>query len=107
MATMVSVDDNSFDREVLESPVPVIVDFSAPWCGPCKVLEPVLEELAREYADKLKVVKVNVDEARQVAARYGVLSVPTLLFVKDGRVQDQVVGAVPKAQIAQRLDKLV
>lgn len=107
MSGMPALDEASFEREVLRSPLPVLVDFSAPWCGPCRVLEPVLAELAGEYAGRLKVVRVNVDEAPRVAARFGVLSVPTLLFVRDGQVRDQVVGAIPKAQIVERIEKVL
>ncbi len=107
MSGMPALDEASFEREVLRSPLPVLVDFSAPWCGPCRVLEPVLAELAKEYAGRLKVVRVNVDEAPRVAARFGVLSVPTLLFVRDGQVRDQVVGAIPRAQIVERIEKVL
>ncbi len=106
MATqaIVHLTDDSFDPTLAGHSEPVIVDFWAEWCGPCKAIAPVLEELALEYAGRVTIGKVNVDEHPGLAARFQVRSIPTLLFFKGGRVVDQVIGAVPKAQIRKRLD---
>ena len=102
--TILHLTDASFDSTLAERQEAVVVDFWAEWCGPCKAITPVLEELAQEYAGKVTIVKLNVDEHPGVAARFQVRSIPTLLFFKGGRVVDQVIGAVPKAQIKKRLD---
>jgi len=94
----INVNDESFDSEVLKSEVPVLVDFWAPWCGPCKMAAPVLEKIAGEYQGKLKVCKLNVDEARQTAIEHGIMSIPTLNIFKDGQVIDQIVGVRPNYQ---------
>ena len=98
--------DRSFDEAVLANPA-MVVDFWAPWCGPCRVVAPVLDELAREYEGRATVATVNVDEQATLAGRFGVRSIPTLLFFKDGAVVDQVVGAVPAAELRKRLDAVV
>jgi thioredoxin 1 len=97
------VTDNNFAAEVLESPQPVLVDFWAPWCGPCRIIAPHLEELDNER-DDLTVVKLNVDDNPQVAAKYGIMSIPTLILFKNGEVAKQVVGALPKARLQQELE---
>ncbi len=105
-AKILKLTDADFDAQVKTQPL-LVVDFWAEWCGPCRVIAPVLEELAGEYADRLVVGKVNVDENRQVAARFGIRSIPTLLFFRDGARVDQVVGAHPKATIKGKIDQLL
>jgi thioredoxin 1 len=107
MAKPVDVTDAQFETEVLQSPVPVLIDFWAPWCGPCRVIAPVVEELAGTYGGRLKVVKMNVDDNPETPARYGVRGIPNLLFLKDGEVKDQLIGAVPKAQLIRAIDTLL
>lgn len=96
-----------FETEVLQSDVPVVVDFWAIWCGPCKAIAPHVEAIANEYQGRAKAVKVNVDEEPELALRYGIQSIPTLLFFKDGKVQDMIVGVVPKQTIVQKLEALL
>ena len=98
---------NDFKTEVVESDTPVLVDFWAEWCGPCKVIAPVVEELAKDYEGKVKFGKVNVDDHNMVASEYGVRSIPTLLIFKNGAVVNQIVGAVPKEKITAILDTVV
>jgi thioredoxin 1 len=100
--TSVTVD--TFDQVVLQAPNLVMVDFWATWCGPCKIVAPVVEELAHEYAGKVNFAKVNTDENPDLASRYNIRGIPTLIFYKDGKVLDQVVGAVPKAQLKSKID---
>ena len=99
---VVPADESSFGAET-DASVPVLVDFWAPWCGPCRMVEPVLAQLAAEHAGELKVVKVNVDENPSLASRYQAMSIPLLVIMRDGQEADRIVGAVPKAQIEQRL----
>ena len=101
------VTDDSFSNEVLNSELPVLVDFWAEWCGPCKMVSPIVEELANEYNGKVKVAKLDVDSNPQTATNYGIRGIPTLLMFKDGSAVDQIVGAVPKTHIAERLDKII
>lgn len=103
MEEAMDVTDDTFDVEVLQSPVPVMVDFWATWCGPCRMVSPIVEELAKEYAGRLRVRKVDVDRQQGSAAKYDVRSIPTLLFFKAGRVVDQIVGAVPKKTIVEKI----
>ncbi len=101
---IVHVTDATFETEVLKSAQPVLIDFWAPWCAPCRAIAPVLEDLAGEYAGRLKVVKINVDDNPQTPARYGVRGIPNLLIIKGGQVKDQIIGAVPKGQLVRALD---
>lgn len=102
---MIEFTAQDFDEKVLSSDLPVLVDFWAEWCGPCHMVTPTLEEIAAEYKDKVTVGKLNVDQHPGIAARYGIRSIPSILLFKQGQVDNQIVGAVPKAQITQILDK--
>jgi thioredoxin 1 len=99
--------DDNFDGEALKSDLPVVVDFWAAWCGPCRMIAPIIEQLAEEYNGKVKVGKLDVDENQGVAIKYGVRSIPTVLFLKGGQVVDTVIGAVPKSMFVEKLAKLV
>jgi thioredoxin 1 len=102
-----AVTDDTFETEVLKSDTPVLVDFWAEWCGPCKMIAPIVEELGKEYEGKLKVVKVDVDSNTKYATQYGIMSIPSLLFFKNGEVVDQIVGAVTKRVFVERLTKIL
>jgi thioredoxin 1 len=104
MAKALAVTDSNFDQEVLKSDTPVLVDFWAEWCGPCRIIGPVVEELAGEYDGKAKITKLNVDENPQISMQYGIRSIPSLLIFKNGEVVDQIVGAVPKNVLKKQLD---
>ncbi|MBZ0201138.1 MAG: thioredoxin [Ignavibacteriaceae bacterium] len=99
--------DETFETEVLKSELPVLIDFWAVWCGPCKMIAPIVEELAAEYEGKAKIGKLDVDDNQQTAIKYGVRSIPTLLIFKGGEVKDTIIGAVPKAQIVQKLNAVL
>lgn len=103
-ANVTHVTDQNFTQEVLKSEQPVLIDFWAPWCSPCRTIAPMIDELAGTYAGKLKVVKMNVDDNPETPARYGVRGIPNLLIIKSGQVKDQIVGAVPKAHLVRTLD---
>ncbi len=104
---VVNIGDGDFKKEVLESAEPVLVDFWATWCAPCRAIAPALEELAGQYKGRVKVAKVNIDENQDTPQQYGVRSIPTLLLFKGGRVVDQIVGAVPKAKLEDAIKKVV
>jgi thioredoxin 1 len=99
--------DANFEAEVLQSSTPVLVDFWAPWCGPCRMLAPSIEQLSTEYAGKVKIGKLNTDDNTDVAAKFGIRSIPTLLIFKDGQVVNQLVGALPKDKIAEQIDRSI
>ncbi|AOF54019.1 thioredoxin [Rodentibacter caecimuris] len=105
MSQVLHTTDATFEADVLRSDVPVLVDFWAPWCGPCKMIAPVLDELAPEFAGKVKIVKINVDENQLVAGQFGVRSIPTLLLMKNGEVVATQVGALPKGQLANFINQ--
>ncbi|MCX5872488.1 MAG: thioredoxin [Deltaproteobacteria bacterium] len=104
--TLLHVTDADFDQQILKSEVPALVDFWAAWCGPCRTVGPVVEELAGEYKDKIKIAKLNVDDNKQTPSKYGVKGIPTLMLFKNGQVIDQIVGAVQKNRIKEMLDKV-
>jgi thioredoxin 1 len=104
---IIEVSDGVFEQEVLQSDTPVLVDFWAPWCGPCRAIAPVIEELSTEYSGKLKFAKCNVDDNPQTPAKYGIRAIPTLIIFKGGNVTEQITGAVAKSQIAAAVDKVV
>ena len=107
MAKITEVSDANFEAEVIRSNLPVLVDFWAPWCGPCKFIAPVIEELANEYEGRLKVAKLNVDDNPLTPSRYGVRGIPNLLILKGGAVKEQIVGAVPKARLVQAVENVL
>ena len=104
MGAITEVTDDNFQAEVIESDTPVLVDFWAPWCGPCRIVRPVLEQIAAERGDDLKVVKLNVDENQQTAMQFEILSIPTLILFKDGTVAKKVIGAYPKPKLEAELE---
>jgi thioredoxin 1 len=104
-AKVSQVSDASFDGDILKSQVPVLVDFWAPWCGPCRSVAPIVEDLANQYAGKLKVAKINVDESTEVATRYQITSIPTFILFKNGQVADRALGALPKSEFVKLIDR--
>jgi thioredoxin 1 len=105
MSSVPSVTDETFEQEVIQSNVPVLVDFWAPWCGPCRMVAPVVEDVATQFEGQIKVVKLDTDQNPNVASQYGIRSIPTLMIFKGGQKVDMVVGAVPKSTIASTLEK--
>jgi thioredoxin 1 len=104
MAKPLEITDGTYQAEVIESGKPVLVDFWAPWCGPCRMVGPILEEIASEQESKIKIVKLNVDENQQYASQLGVFNIPTMILYKDGKPVDKIVGALPKSQLLDRLN---
>ena len=106
-SNIVNLTEANFAQEVTQSPIPVLVDFWAEWCGPCKMIAPILDEIASEYDGKVKIGKVNIDEQQSLAAQHGIRAVPTLLIFKDGEVADQIIGLKSKRDLKANLDKVV
>lgn len=107
MGKPIELTDANFDQEVLKSDIPVMVDFWATWCGPCRMIAPIVEELAADYEGKVKVGKMDVDSNQQIAMKFNVMSIPNVLFFKGGQVVDQVIGAFPKKNFVEKLEKIV
>jgi thioredoxin 1 len=104
-ADMIELKDSTFENEVLKSDKPVLVDFWAPWCGPCRMIAPVVEEIASSYSGRLKVAKLNVDDNQEITMKFGIRSIPTLILFKDGKALEQIIGAVPKSEIERVIKK--
>ena len=103
MNNPIEVSDGNFNKEVLEADKPVLVDFWADWCGPCKMVAPVVEDIAQEYGEEVKVCKLNVDENQSTASRYGIMSIPTMILFEDGEIKEKIVGYVPKKKLLNKI----
>ena len=106
MGEPININEASFEKAVLQSPIPVLVDFWAPWCGPCKMIAPLLEEIARDSGDRFRIAKVNIDDDPALSQRFNVRAVPTLLFFQGGLVRDQLVGGAPRKAILEKIESL-
>ena len=104
---LVTITDDNFEEEVIKSDKPVLIDFWATWCGPCRMIAPIVEEMAKEYDGKVKIGKLDVDSNQQSSIKYGVRSIPTLLLFNNGEIKETIIGAVPKAQIVQKVEALI
>jgi thioredoxin 1 len=104
MSHLLAITEDNFDAEVIKSDIPVLIDFWAVWCGPCKLIAPIVDEIAKEYEGKIKVTNCDVDSNQSIAIKYGIRSIPTILIFKDGEVTEQIVGAVPKHHIVEKID---
>jgi thioredoxin 1 len=107
MAKPIEVTDANFEEEVVQSDKPVIVDFWAVWCGPCKMIAPIMEEFASEYKEKVKIAKIDVDNNPNTAVKFGIRSIPTVLYFKDGKIVEQIIGAYPKAHFEEKLNQMI
>jgi len=107
MTDLLHVSDSDFEEEIIKADIPAMVDFWAEWCGPCKMVGPVVESLAKEYRGKVKIAKMDVDENRETPAKFGIRSIPTLILFKEGKVAHTIIGAVPKGDIEEELKKLL
>ncbi len=105
--SVINLTEDSFDQEVKNSSIPVLVDFWAAWCGPCRMIAPTIEEIAKEYEGRLKVCKINVDENPGKAAEYKIMSIPNMKIFKDGKVVDEIIGVVPKSELTKHIDKVL
>lgn len=104
---VIEINDNNFEDEVLKSDKPVLVDLWAPWCGPCRMVAPIIDKVASSYSDKFKFTKINIDENPKSPSQYGVMSIPTLLFFKNGKVVDTVIGAVPESTLKNKVEEVL
>ena len=107
MSDLLQVNDGNFEDEVLKSEIPTLVDFWAPWCGPCRMISPIVEELATEYEGKIKVTQMNVDDNPSTPTKYSIRGIPTVILFNGGQIAEQIVGAVPKAKLANMINKVV